>query len=229
MQIFHFRNFFFLVLKDFSGKTYERTCRFYNAFPKYNSNWACLPSFTLWIFFSKIWWPSQFNGYFFRFPPLLRENLWKDLQFLWLIFKYSIMIYTFKKICPLEICSKKMAALSKCLQFIIHFHNFEQHLQHFGFTSLQNLVMEIFFEKKNETCFNMLIKALLFQELWTIFWTNIMKNSSTLVMYCSSSFPFLHYHAVLWRPHFHNKNDRGFNVANKLLFISKSIFFTPCF
>ena len=75
------------------------------------------------------------------------------------------MIYTFKKICPLEICSKKMAALSKCLQFIIHFHNFEQHLQHFGFTSLQNLVMEIFFEKKNETYFNMLIKALLFQEL----------------------------------------------------------------
>ena len=159
MQIFHFRNFFFSVLKDFSGKTYERTCRFYNAFPKYNSNWACLPSFTLWIFFSKIWWPSQFNGYFFRFPPLLRENLWKDLQFLWLIFKYSIMIYTFKKICPLEICSKKMAALSKCLQFIIHFHNFEQHLQHFGFTSLQNLVMEIFFEKKKWDLFQYVNKS----------------------------------------------------------------------
>ena len=85
------------------------------------------------------------------------------------------------------------------------------------------------FLKKNETCFNMLIKAFLFQELWTIFWTNIMENSSTLVTHCSSSFLFLHYHAVLWRPHFHNKNDRGFNVAKKLLFISKSIFFTPCF
>ena len=151
-------------MKDFSGKTYEKTCRFYNVFRKYNSNWASVPTFTLWIFFSKIWWPSQFHGHFFRFPFLLRENLWKDLQFLWLIFKYSIMIYFFRKICALEICKKKMAALSKCLQFIIHFRKFEQHLQqklrkdlsffyifskyHFGFTSLQNLVVEIFFWKK---------------------------------------------------------------------------------
>ena len=33
----------------------------------------------------------------------------------------------------------------------------------------------------------------------------------------------------LWWPHFYNKNDRCFNIANKLLFISKGIFFTPCF
>ena len=74
-------------------------------------------------------------GTFFAFP-LLREKLWKDLQFFWLILKYSIMIYTFTKICPLEICKKKMAAVSKCLQFIIHFPNFEQHLQ-------QNLLKDL--------------------------------------------------------------------------------------
>ena len=85
------------------------------------------------------------------------------------------------------------------------------------------------FKKKNDGGFNMSIKALLFQQLWTIFSTNIMKNPSTLVTYCSSSFPFLHYHAVLWRPHFYNKNDKGFNVANKLLLISNRIFFTSCF
>ena len=84
-----------------------------------------------------------------------------------------------------------------------------------------------FFEKK-ETALNMSIKALLFQQLWTIFWTN-MKNPSTLVTYSSSFFPSLHYHAILWRLQVYNTNDRGFNVANKLLLISNSIFFTPCF
>ena len=132
MQIFHFRNFFFSVLKDFSGKTYEKTCRFYSTFPKYNSNWTCPPNFTL-KFDDRL----NLMGTFFAFP-LLREKLWKDLQFFWLIFKYSIMIYTFTKICPLEICTKKMATVSKCLQFIIHFRNFEQHLQ-------QNLLKDLSF------------------------------------------------------------------------------------
>ena len=36
-------------------------------------------------------------------------------------------------------------------------------------------------------------------------------------------------HAVLSLPHFYNKNDGRFSIANKLLFISKGIFFTLCF
>ena len=111
---FLFSQFFFSIFQDFSEKTYEKTCRFYNIFSKYNSSCPRLPSFTLWIFFPEIWWPFQFNGHFFRFPSLWRENLWKDLQILWLIFKDSIMIYTFTKICPLEICTNKMATVSKC-------------------------------------------------------------------------------------------------------------------
>ena len=87
MQIFYFRNFFLSIFQDFREKTYEKTCRFYNIFSKYNSSCPRLPGFMLWVFFSEIWWPFQFNGHFFWFPYLWRENLWKDLQILWLIFK----------------------------------------------------------------------------------------------------------------------------------------------
>ena len=74
-KFFIFGIFFFSTLEDFSEKTYEKTCRFYNIFSKYYSNCARLPNFTLWIFFSKICWLIQFNVHIFGFPPLLRENL----------------------------------------------------------------------------------------------------------------------------------------------------------
>ena len=74
-KFFIFGIFFFSTLEEFSEKTYEKTCHFYNIFSKYYSNCARLPNFTLWIFFSKICWPFQFNVHIFRFPTLLRENL----------------------------------------------------------------------------------------------------------------------------------------------------------
>ena len=74
-KFFIFIVFFFSTLEDFREKTYEKTCRFYNIFSKYYSNCARLPNFTLWIFFSKICWPFQFNVHKFRFPTLFRENL----------------------------------------------------------------------------------------------------------------------------------------------------------
>ena len=83
--------------------------------------------------------------------------------------------------------------------------------------------------KKNAAYFNMLTKACLFQQLWTIFWTKIVKNPSIFVAYIFTSFQFLHAHIILLRSRFYNKNDRGFNDANKLLLISKSVFIAPCF
>ena len=74
-KFFIFGIFFFSTLEDFSEKTYEKTCRFYNIFSKYYSNCARLPNFTLWILFSKICWLFQFNVHIFCFPPLLQENL----------------------------------------------------------------------------------------------------------------------------------------------------------
>ena len=74
-KFFIFIIFFCSTLEDFSEKTYEKTCRFYNIFSKYCSNCARLPNFTLWIFFSKMCWPFQFNVHIFGFPALLRENL----------------------------------------------------------------------------------------------------------------------------------------------------------
>ena len=56
-----------------------------------------------------------------------------------------------------------------------------------------------------------------------------MKNPSIFVAYIFTSFQFLHAHIILLRSRFYNKNDRGFNDANKLLLISKSVFIAPCF
>ena len=57
----------------------------------------------------------------------------------------------------------------------------------------------------------------------------IHENRSIFVTYSSCLFQFLHSDVILLRSHFYNKNDRGFNLSNKLLLISKSVFMTPCF
>ena len=113
-KFFIFGIFFFSTLEDFSEKTYEKTCRFYNIFSKYYSNCASLPNFTLWIFFSKFFWPFQFNVHIFCLPSLLRENLWKDLPILWFILKLPVVMCTLTKFHSLKFFLEKMVALSKC-------------------------------------------------------------------------------------------------------------------
>ena len=56
-----------------------------------------LPSFTIWIFFSKILWRFQYN-----------------IHFWWLIFKVAMIMCTVTKFCDLKIFHKNMAAVSKC-------------------------------------------------------------------------------------------------------------------
>ena len=80
---------------------------------------------------------------------------------------------------------------------------------------------------KNAVRFNMWTKSCLFQQLWTIFSTKIMKYHTIFVTYFWSLFQFLHCDAVLLWPHFYSKNDSCFNVANKMLFISKGMLLTP--
>ena len=100
---FSFLQFLFSqFFEGFSEKTYEKNCRFYNKFPKSTSNCTRLRSFTIWIFFSKMSWPFQFIVHFFHFPPLLRQNLWKDVTILQLFFKCSIIICTFRKFSNLK-------------------------------------------------------------------------------------------------------------------------------
>ena len=112
-KFFIIGTFFPSTLESFSKKTYEKTCRFYNIFSKYYLNCARLPNFMLWIFFSKICWPFQFNVHIFCFAPLLRENLWKDLPILWIIVRLPIFMCTLTKFCSVKIFINKMAALSK--------------------------------------------------------------------------------------------------------------------
>ena len=77
-------------------------------------------------------------------------------------------------------------------------------------------------------CFNMWIKTCSFHQLWTIFSTIIMKNSTICVTCFSSLFQILHCDAVLLCSHICNKNGSCFSFANKMLFISNGIFFTHC-
>ena len=72
----------FFILEDFSEKTYEKTCHFYNMFSKYYSNCARLPNFTLLIFFSKFFWSFQFNVRIFSFPPLARKLIKRPTNFM---------------------------------------------------------------------------------------------------------------------------------------------------
>ena len=50
---------------------------------------------------------------------------------------------------------------------------------------------------KNGAGYNMLRKCYLFQQLWRIFWTKIMKNPTIFVTYFQSFFHFLHHHTII--------------------------------
>ena len=102
--------------------------KFCNLFFNFVS-FVTLSSFTIWMFFSKILWPFQFNVHAFHFSPLLRENLWKNLLILWLTLKLFIVICRLTKIFQLKFPTKKMVALWNCYQFVIYFWNFEQRLR----------------------------------------------------------------------------------------------------
>ena len=81
MQIFHFRNFFFSVLKDFSGKTYERTCRFYKHFQstiRIGRVYQVLPSG---YFFPKFDGHLNLMATFFAFPPFYEKTYEKTCNF----------------------------------------------------------------------------------------------------------------------------------------------------
>ena len=79
-------------------------------------------------------------------------------------------------------------------------------------------------KKENAFCFNMSAKCSLFQQLWTIFWTNIMKNLIIFLTYFWILFQSLHCHAVLLSARFYNKNDSRLKIANNLVFFFKEHF-----
>ena len=74
---------------------------------------------------------------------------------------------------------------------------------------------------KNVAYFNMSIKLCLFQQLWTIFTTKIIKKSYKICKYFWSSIQFSNRHALLLWPNFYNKNDKCYNVANKLIYFKR--------
>ena len=120
---FSFSHFFFSTLDNFTKKTYENTCDFYNIFSNSISNCTHLPSFTMWMFFlKKLSRPFQSNIHSLNFEMLLPENLWKDMTY----FKVHITICKLTIFCHLKIFTKNIAAFSKCSQIINHFGNFKQ-------------------------------------------------------------------------------------------------------
>ena len=124
---FSFLDFFFWTLEDFSEKTYEKTCCFYNIFLEYYSNCARLPNFTLWIFFSKICWLFQFNVHIFRFPPLARKLMKRPTNFM-TYFQTSHRYLHAHKIWQSEFFFfNKMAALSNNLFISVTLSNILSH------------------------------------------------------------------------------------------------------
>ena len=117
-----------------------------------------------------------------------------------------------------NICDK---SYYKTYRFVYIFSNF-----HLSFTCLQNFMISNIFRKK--CLFQYVDKSLHIPATLNNIFHKIMKNPYIFVTCFSSSFQYLHCHTVLLRPHFYHKNG-SFNVANKLLLISKSMFFTPCF
>ena len=106
----------------------------------------------------------------------------------------------------------------KTYHFFLYFQTSNLFLHVHKISLLQNL------KKQNASCFNMSTKSSLFQQLWTIFWTNIMKNPTIFVTYFWNLFQSLHCHAVLLSARLYNKNDSRLKIANNLLFFFKGHF-----
>ena len=121
--------------------------------------------------------PFEFYIGFRNFQPLLPENLWKYLPFLWHIFKLPATLYRLTKFYHLKIFTKTFLALSKSYQSISNFFNFVQNMRENSWKDL-NFLWHIFkvplnfymrtkfyhkiFRKKNVICFNLLTKCYLF-------------------------------------------------------------------
>ena len=70
------------------------------------------------IVFQKFVGRFHFNVHFFHFPPLLQENLWKDLPILWLIFRILIFMCTLTKFCGLKFFFQKYGSPFKMLAIL---------------------------------------------------------------------------------------------------------------
>ena len=113
-SIFLFLLFYFSQLwRTLARKLMERLIVFKTYFQS-SFQIVRLPSFTIWIFFSKILWRFQYNIHFFPFLVVLRENLWKDIPIWWLIFKVAMIMCTITTFCDLKIFHKNMVVVSKC-------------------------------------------------------------------------------------------------------------------
>ena len=66
-------------------------------------------------------------------------------------------------------------------------------------------------------------KPCLFQQLWTIFSTTIVKNPPNFVKYFSSLFHLLHCHAVFLWIHFYNKSYTYFNIDDKIQLLNNCL------
>ena len=181
------------------------------------------------------------SGYFFQkfydgfniisiFDDLVSKLLWlcaRSQNFV--IWKFFIKIWRlFQNVNNILFISATLSNIcSKTYEKPYHFFTYIQSST--LFLHVYKISWSPIYIKKNAAYFNMLTKACLFQQLWTIFWTKIVKNPSIFVTYIFTSFQFLHAYLILLRSHFYNKNDRGFNVANKQLLISKSVFIAPLF
>ena len=85
----------FATLYNFCEKTYEKTCHFYSVFAKFISGRTLAQNFNTSKSLTKSgpWIILKISIHVYVFEHLLRENLWKNLHFLWRIFKVHVKLY----------------------------------------------------------------------------------------------------------------------------------------
>ena len=113
---------------------------------------------------------------------VISKFFWKE----WRLFQYFNNLWFICSICS-NICDK---VDENICHFFYIFRNFDS-----VFTSLQGFIISKSIKRKSRLL-QYVNKSCLFQQLWTIFSTKIVKNPQNFVTYFSILFHFLHCHAV---------------------------------
>ena len=204
-QVLHSEYFFFFRKSDgrfnlmsilftfhqFCEETYEKTYQFYDLFSNFPSLCARSQNFVIWKFLLKKWRLFQnVNNLLFILATL--SNICACIQtshhyvhackilssenFYWKndgSFKMLTIYYSFRQLWAIFVTK----LMKRCTIF---FNILKLPLYFYMFTKFHDQQIK---KKKKAVCFNMWTKSCLLQQLWTIFSTKIMKNSTIFVTY----------------------------------------------
>ena len=129
MQIFHFRNFFSRLWRTLARKLSERPAIFITYFQSTIQIVYAYQALRSEYFFQKFVGSFNLMSIFFALHHFCEKTYEKTYQFNDLFSNFLSLCARSKSFVVWKFLLKKWRPLSKYWQFIIHFHNFEQHLR----------------------------------------------------------------------------------------------------